>query len=312
MIHIGTVVSIYDEFDGKRIKARILPQDNKLSDSELPFAFPLLPKTIHLLPKVGEAVAILFENDDVKNGQRFYIGPIISQPQYMYQDMAFGATALLNGGAKKKDTPVSNEVKTIGAFPKDDEIAICGRKNSDIILSDDDIRIRCGAHLVNELDKEDIIFNKEAPAYIKLKYYNTPLSKSSVNYSNAIDKILDNNVDNILESENSNAHSTATIVADKINLISTNGDPCVNISDVNEGISDEEMIKVINEAHNLPYGDVLVRFLYLLVKMFKSHTHKYDNLPPCPDSESAKFDLAFGLSENEYEKKLLSKNIKIN
>lgn len=308
MIRVGIVQGIADPADGERIQVRV-PTINKYEkDSKLLYAFPLLPKMLHIKPKIGEAVFIINADDEAPNGQKYYIGPIISQPHKMYDEIAESATALLDGGAKIEEEAPQNVEKTIGAFAKDDEIAVYGRKNSDIILSDNDIRIRCGVRLSNEIKKDEIGFNRGAPAFIKLKYYPTPLDSNQ-------NKIYDSITDEILSDEygeHTTTFSTATIVADKINLLSPNGDPYVNISDRNENISDEEMQNIIETAHQLPYGDKLVHFLTLLLKMFKSHTHKYDNLPPCPDTESLKFDLEFGMTEEEYKDKLLSKDVRIN
>ena len=35
-------------------------------------------------------------------------------------------------------------------------------------------------------------------------------------------------------------------------------------------------------------------FLLLFLQMFKSHTHKYSNLPPCPDEASENLERTFG------------------
>lgn len=293
-IYIGTVISIDDDKDGGRIRARILPADRHLPDSKVPYAFPLLPKMLHIMPKVGESVCVICQNDDFPRSQRFYLGPIISQPQFMYEEDAISSTALLAGGVKNPAPAPSTMPNTKGAYPKDDEIALCGRKNSDIILGDNDLRIRCGSHAVNEHDKTDVVFNKEAPAYIKLKYYPEALT-------------IDNN-----GTRHKKTLSVANVIGDKINLISPNGSPYINVNDTEEGISDEDMKKFLETAHQLPYGDTLVNFLVLFLKMFKSHTHKYHNMPPCPDTESAKFDLAYGMTEEDLQNKLLSKDIQIN
>lgn len=312
-IYIGTVVSVEDEKNGGRIRVRILPSDKFLKDSELPYAFPLLPKILHVMPKVGEAVCVICQSELNPKKGRFYIGPIISQPQFMYQEDAISATALLDGGVKKPDVSPDTLPEAIGVYPKNDEVAIYGRKNSDIILSDNDIRIRCGARLTDENNPSNVTFNKNAPSYIKLKYYPKPLDKSDNQNKPLIDKLLNDGIENVsLSDSHSKTQSTANIVADKINLISVNGSPCIQTSDIEEGISDEDMQKFIETAHQLPYGDVLVNFLTLFLNMFYSHTHKYHGLPPCPDGASAKFALAYGTTENDIKEKMLSEDIRIN
>ena len=76
----GTVVSSNDEFDGDRVKVHIKgidPQKYKLD--EIPYSFPLIPKTFYVKPKMGETV-LVFSQDGSFNSDRFFIGPIISQP----------------------------------------------------------------------------------------------------------------------------------------------------------------------------------------------------------------------------------------
>ena len=58
-ITIGEVVSIDDEYSGGRIRAMI--NGDKYKDT-IPYAYPLLPYMVHVLPKIGEAVLILFSN----------------------------------------------------------------------------------------------------------------------------------------------------------------------------------------------------------------------------------------------------------
>ena len=285
-VYFATVLDNEDKTGGKRIKAAVYPADKRRKLSEIPYASPLLPKLIHIIPKIGEMVMIICEDGSNPNSQRLYVGPVLSQPQNFFYEGSLSAASLLKGGIKKPDTPPDNNGLTHGAFPKKDEIAIVGRKNSDIILSDNDVRVRCGAKLVDEQKTNKVEFNRNSPSFIKLKYYPNSISD--------------------------NVKSTATIVADKINLISPAGTPYFNVTDTGESISDSEMEKIINKAHQLPYGDELVEFLSLLLRMFKSHTHKYHNMPPCPDGNSSVFDAKYDGNVEKLKTKLLSDNVRIN
>jgi hypothetical protein len=305
MVYIGKVISITnDENDGERIKVRIKNVDDRTND--LADAFPLLPKMFHVKPKVGEAVFVIC-SDESPNSQRYYLGPIISQYQNMYKDYYdFGATKLM-GGRGTLNTAVGNTPKTHGAFAAPDDIAIYGRKNSDIILGDSDIKIRCGAHLVNKLDTTDIGFNKTNPSFIKLKYHESPLDVKKP-YWNGSD---------FEYKGGSQLESSVNIVAQEINLISTDsGDPYLNTAntgiknsntenDGNESIKDEDLAKFIQEAHPLPYGDTLIKFLYVFVQAFKNHTHRYHQMTPVPDITYNNLD-SFDLNG------ILSKNVRIN
>lgn len=283
IIKICPVVSIYDDADGERIKVRLSPEDDRKSDEELPYAFPLLPKMIHIKPKVGEAVLTVLT--EVGNGysNRYYIGPIISQPQYLEgDDYGLNSMSLYPGAHKEPDVAPSTKADSHGAFAKDDDIAIYGRKKGDIILTKDDVRIRCGSRTKDIASKGDIVFNRTDPAYIHLKH-----------------------TDNTRGNENDSYRSTATIVADKINLIGNNSKEPFKTNDKESLIADDEMQKIIDKAHQLPYGDVLIDFLNLFRKTFANHVHPYPGLPPCQTTEY--------LETNTYDlEKILSDSVRIN
>ena len=286
-LYISNVISIDDSKDGERIQARVRPLDNKIPDHKLPYAFPLLPKAIHVKPKVDEDVLIIID-DAHPTGQRYYIGPIISQYQNMEHDnFACGATTLLKGGVRNSEESVNNIANAIGALPDNDDVAFLGRRNSDIIMSDTDLKVRCGSRITKN---GQVYFNTECPSFIKLKYHEEPL-----------------------QCGNDKVERTATIVANKILLTSPKGDNGVNIeSDNGELITDKELTKMIEKIHYLPYGDELVKFLVKFLEMFKSHTHVYHGTEPCPDAASGIFDMAYGSTEESIKKKILSKHIGIN
>lgn len=277
VLRIAKVINTLDKDDGKRIQALVLPEDAHTPISNIPYAFPLLPKMVHVTPKEGEAVLILTAKLDDANSQRFYLGPIIHQPQFMENDnYELGATTLLDGGVGEISVAPSYQPETFGALPKDEDVAIMGRKNSDIILGEDELRMQCGVRL---LDKQHLEFNKKDPAYIKLKRHETKL--------------------------NDGTKSSATIVGENINLISTIGSPVFETTDNNDLISDEALNKVLEEAHVLPYGDILVNFLKIFVEAFKNHTHTYSGLKPNQDLTYKSLD-EFDLND------ILSKHIRIN
>ena len=81
ILKLGQVVDVNDETGGGRIKVKIA-QDKTNGE----YAFPLLPKPIQVKPKVGEGVIVLSSELNNPDSNRFYIGPIISQPQYFEKD----------------------------------------------------------------------------------------------------------------------------------------------------------------------------------------------------------------------------------
>ena len=325
MVFIGEVIDINDPTGGDRIKVKIESEDKWKTKEGIDYAFPLLPKLLHVKPKVGEAVLVICTDDNNKESQRYYIGPIIAQPQDLYyEDYEFGASSLLRRGILKPKESVAQNQNATGSLAKDNETAFYSRRDSDIIMSDNDIRIRCGARLLNPSlatsTNENIEFNKKNPSFIKLKYHDRALQNST--------------------QTNKESHSTATIVADEINLLSNKSkDPLFGsneLYDTNEQINDKNMQKIIDEAHVLPYGDVLVDFLMAFLQMFKSHTHKYPNDTPCVDDFAKALDEKYGRGGRKQESndyitrtnntkvevvtntfrglydKLLSKNVRIN
>ena len=286
-VHIAKVIDNYDPNGGGRVRAKLLPDDKQRRD-DVPFSFPLLPKLIHIIPKIGELVLVICERRDTAESQRYYIGPIVSQETLLNYDNSLDALSLLKGGvAPPKENP-NNIVKTKGALAEKRDIAIYGRKDCDIILSDDDVRIRCGVRLS---ERSGAKFNDETGSFIKLKYFPIPLELH----------------------DGTKISSAVNIVGDKINLISRLGDRKFDINDTKESISDESFKDIEAEIHKLPYGDNLVKFLYLFLKLFENHTHKYDNDKPCIDkTTSDNFYNEFSSSESDLKDKLLSKNIGIN
>lgn len=283
IIKICPVISVFDDADGERIKVRLSPEDDRLADEELPYAFPLLPKMLHIKPKVGEGVLIVLT--EVSNGysNRYYIGPIISQPQHMEgDDYGFNSMSLYPGAYKEPDVAPSTKADTHGAYAKDEDIAIYGRNKGDIILTEDDVRIRCGSRAKDIASNGDIVFNRTDPAYIHLKHSDNKRGTAGDEY-----------------------RSTATVVADKINLIGNNSKEPFKTNDKNHLIADDEMQKIIDKAHQLPYGDILVEFLDMFRKTFANHVHPYPGLPPCQTDEY--------LQTSTYDlNKILSESVRIN
>ena len=173
-----------------------------------------------------------------------------------------------------------------GAIGDKEDVTIYGRKGSDIILKENDIRVRAGARLDsnNKIGKE---FNRLNPAYLKLKYSDTPTIVTTKN------------------GEEIKFSSTATLVADQISLIANNANNYFNTTDNVDLISDDEMKKIIETAHVLPYGDVLVEFLKYFLRMFKEHAHPYPGMPTILPSGNEGF-FNYDLD------KILSKNVRIN
>lgn len=278
------VVSIDDDTDADRIKVRLAPEDNSKNIEMIDYAFPLLPKAFHIKPKVGEAVLVLLASNNDGNSQRYYIGPVISQDHRIDFDPYFmGGDSFLRGAYKKFDVAPRMDPEKEGILPNDDDIVIRGRKNADIQITDSDVRIKAGVKVVNETNPYSMQFNIKNPSYHKLKYHTNPLA--------------------------GNTHSTSTIVADKINLLSNNSPNYYNTTDRKDLITDEELNKVIESAYKLPYGEKLVEFLKVFVNAFVNHTHNYPMIPPNPFHTSELLTEKARLLDNN---EMLSDTVRIN
>lgn len=273
------VLSVTDDLDGLRIKVRLYPEDNQTTDdNDLPYCFPLLPKMVHVNPKEGESVLIILAKQDDPKGDRYFFGPIIAQPQNLdFAASDSGAYTLMNGSIVSPQQAPSNNPENEGSFPDRDDISLRGRENTDIILKPDEIRIRCGIH---KSGSNKLAFNDRNIGYIQMKYING------------------------IEHKGKPFNSVTNIVSDKINLLSYQSIDGFKMTDTKSLITDEQLIEILNKAHLLPYGDILIEFLDQFLKAFVNHTHNFPGNPTLPTEEVksvANYDL----------NKILCKSIRI-
>ena len=300
IIHKGQVELVEEAAEGLRIKARI-DSDLWRPLEEIPYAFPLLPKTVQSVPKVGEGVFVFTEIAGNDKSQRYYIGPIISQPQYQEEcSFAYGrgaALSLIDGGLVGPEEKISNYSITNGSFPKANDVAVIGRGSQDLVMRENstgsnELDIRCGIRndaiqqedgtVLNEDDtkrlKGKVVFNKEDPAYIQMKYRKGLTSKS--------------------EQE---ASSITNIVSDKINIISNKDENRFNVTDQESLIKEEELDEIMSKLHQIPHGDTLIKLLDIIIKAIVSHVHPYAGRPAIMEGyvkDAADFSLPTILSKH--------------
>lgn len=280
ILKMAQVESIDDFASAGRIKVRLV-EDGQKPNSELDFAFPLLPKTLQTFPKVGECVLVISSvlNDNTSN--KYYIGPIISQPQDMaYAPYAYNkgrATSALKGGSVELKETIENFSDTNGSFPEKDSVSLVGRYSEDIILKDKEIDIRCGIRgsAINYPDLDGtVVFNKKNPSYIQLR--------------------------------NKYGRGHINIVSDEVNIVSHNAqfNDNVSLTDQKDLITKESYDSMVKQLHQVPYGDVLVEYLDILRGALINHVHPWAQLPPC---DALGITEANGLDFN----KLLSNTLRI-
>lgn len=277
---------VEDNQAGLRIKVKIPSIDvwDDPRNEEWPWAFPLLPKHLHVNPKVGECVLVILENPEAPRGNRFFIGPVISQ-QYLldYDPYNFSSRDMFQGAIVKPHPIPDRDPENEGSVPEREDIAIQGRQNTEVVLKNNELRLRCGFKKDPTSKKvtNRLHFNRKNPAYIQMKYKKMKDAKGK-DFSSMIN-----------------------VVADRINLLSHDSATYFNLADRKNLISDEELGKIFKEAHPIPYGDDLVQFLYGLIRIFTTHTHPFPMDPPVCVEEDRK------LLESNLDT-MLSKSIRIN
>lgn len=283
IMYLAVVESNYDEADAGRIKVRIKGVDDHIKNNNLPYAFPFIQKFLHIVPKIGETVWVM--TPDTKNPftDRLYIGPIISQPQNLDKDPhVVSSTAGLAAGFSKFKVAPSTLPENKGVYPTNEEFAIQGRKNTDILFKDGEIQIRAGKFTTKDETTGIPKFNKENPTYIQLKQ-NVRIGDKSVGITN--------------------------VVADKINLLThEGGNPRFELNNQDDMISEETMREIIEKAHPMVYGDLLIEYLNLFKEALINHVHAYPGMKPedLAGQVNIKKFLEFDVS------RIISKNIRIN
>lgn len=277
IIQIAEVVQIEDNLEtsatkelnrdnfGRRIKVCLSKDNQKVNVDNAQWAWPLLPKHLQVIPKVGEMVLIILANPDEENGNRFYIGPIISQDYYLDHGGKYSAMSLLQGASTTPLCHPSFNPENTGTYPDSDTIAIQGRGDSAMWLKDEELRLMCGHKprwkqhsYVERADPGSLWFNKNDLAYIQMKYENYFTS-----------------------SEGNSFGSVINVVADRIHLITHNGALKENIDVTNnEELMPKNSIETFaSKGQKLVYGDDLISFLKKFRDVFRDHTHHWSNDP---------------------------------
>lgn len=299
-VEIGEVVSNDDPYHMGRIKVRIKGSrngggDDGILDDDLPWCVPLLPKFFANQPKPKEAVFIFRFSKFREFADRMYMGPIISQPDKLSFD-PFYTSALrpFTFSSEGPNVSVDRIPDLKGVFPNPEDVSIQGRYNTDITQKTNEIVIRAGKFEPTEAANNNTYpfkFNSKTQSFIQLKN------------------------DVIIDSETGKKGSVTNVIANKINLIThDDGSPRFNVTNQDNLISDDELARILSEAHQVPFGDILLQYLILMKEALFYHVHN-GNGNQATDltiSGNKQSLAAFKAKADELEKSMLSKNIRIN
>jgi hypothetical protein len=300
------------------IRCRIIgaEYDNIFSrNDDLPNCFPMLPKFNAPIPKVGETVLVFLSDSNDRYGDRFYIGPIISNLSLLNkQTFLGGSTSNLSTGIYLPQKDISKVESSKGIYAEydtDNTVVVQGRNNSDIVFKNSEVLIRAGKFVENKPEE----FNQINPAYMQIKngfIYNDSTTKNTTvtSYFGSGGPIFEPNTKKI---------SVNNIVADKINLLTYKGSPTFNLTQRNLAnnttpyITDEELNKILEEAHPLVFGDVLLEYLKAFRSAFENHVHnKFGAAPPTDNITQGYSVNDFKTLAPKLEGVMLSKNVRTN
>jgi hypothetical protein len=304
VIEVGEVVSNDDPYHMGRIKVRIKgPRngggDDGILDADLPWCVPLLPKFFANQPKPKEAVFIFKFSKFREFADRMYLGPIISQPDKLLFD-PFYTSALrpFTFSSESPNVSIDRIPELKGVFPNPEDVSIQGRYNTDITQKYNEIVLRAGKFESTQASSQDTYpfkFNSNTQGYIQIK--------------NDVSIELGQN------NRTPKKGTVTNIVSSKINLIThENGSPRFNVTNQDNLISDDELNRILTEAHQIPFGDVLLQYLILMKEALFYHVHNGNGNQATDLTISGnKQALAtFKAKADELEKSMLSKNIRIN
>lgn len=293
----GEVVSVIDPDGLGRIKVRIKGStasggDDGILDSDLPWAIPMLPKHLNVQPVVNEGVLVMYFDVKRPHSDRLYFGPVISQPQKLAKDpYYFTAWNGFSFASQKPNVDISTIPELNGVFPDPSDVSIQGRYNTDITQKNNEIVIRAGKFVEVPSTTENPFnfkFNSATQAFIQIK-------------------------DNI-QLNDSERGSIINVVGNKINLITHKGSPNFNVTNQQNLISDEEMLRILSEAHRVPFGEILIEYLILMKNALFLHVHNgHGNV--ATDLTKAGNNQAitlFKAKAGDLENRMLSENVRIN
>jgi hypothetical protein len=242
-IYYGEVVSIDDPNEGGRIRVKIPDFDNKTGNDQLPFAYPMLPKFFWIIPQVGEVVRVFIEDTRYPQRGRHWMGSIISQPQKIGYDGYFTALSTSNVATINTEPNPSSYPDAFGVFPDLKDVAILGRNNSDLILKDKQVLIRCGKHKIDNV----LSLNKENPAFIQMDF---------------------------VQNEKNVTQSSIVTMADKIAFISHDGNPKFK----SNSLTKDDITKIFESAHPMGRGDLIVEAFEVIRNAIIQHIHGYSGI----------------------------------
>jgi len=284
VIYVCKVIDDVDPNGAGLIKVRIVGLDDKKLDSELPYCWPFLPLYLNVRPKKGEIVKIILYEQRNNDSYREYIGPILPQLGEFLEGTETFDQAM--AGREGVGVPFYQSIFTQeltkelprqgipALYPKQDEIAIQGRENSDVIFKNSEVLIRAAKFLPNKPQERNI----KNPAYIQIK----SLTPGKYESNTTVNSTENQQQKSILAKEKYNETRTdIKMVSNKIYLIGRDSSSSI----IKPFMTEKEQSSIETKLHPVVYGDILKDFIKKLFKWAQTHTHAYHNVPQNPASD---------------------------
>lgn len=270
VMYLAEVIEVEgSDYAANRIKVKIDGFDNALTLEQIPWCFPFLPLHINIMPKIGETAKIILF--DLKNDQSYreYIGPLVPQQgkllnesPHFYDSRRGREGFLLDYDKSLKKIPEAKE----GLYPTEQEIAIQGRDNADIVFRPSEVIIRAA-----KFEKDKPYFkNEKNPGYIQIRTLNGAGAISS----EQVESTPVANFKSFLAGiKNDETRTDVNIVSNKIHLIGRDTSSKV----VTPFFTEEEEKTLEEKLHPIVYGDILKSFIEKMFNWVQSHSHPYHN-----------------------------------
>jgi hypothetical protein len=255
LIYNDIILDLLYNSDPYIIRCRILggEYDNSNNNNgRLPNCFPLIPKMLSPIPKVGETVLLFMYSADDRYSDRFYVGPLISNLNLIdKQTLNAGSTANLSTGfyLPQKDLSKVESVKGVYAdYDSNNTYTLNGRDNADIVFKPSEVLIRAGKFISNK----PLEFNNVNPAFIQIK--------NGFNYTDNVNNAIVAITGSGKKSKPQKI-SVNNIVADKINLLNP---ASMRVPELEREVNELKNLIEENNKYKLSkekeYDDILLKY----------------------------------------------------